>query len=867
MEITAAWYDDTDVYLVALEEDGSRSIRKVRASWTIFLEGADESDAQALARLPDVLAVRPDGEGRLRIDCRSRKARWFVTSKLERATDRPDLVREADVNPVRRLLTDAPGVRIADSPRLGYFDLETDSRASFDEMTAGRARVLSWALELPDGRFRIGCLEEDDDDAERRLLRAFFEAARGVDVLLAWNGDRFDFPVLEQRLRVLRLRDVEVRRWSWLDHLEVYRRYHAHGHSSGEEHASFKLGDVGAHYTGEGKDDFDASRTWEAWEAGGEERLRMLRYMVQDTRLLRKIEAATGYVALHLAVCQVCRCLPGSQSLRATEQGDGYLLALGARLGYRWPTKRDIESPDQYEGAIVFEPRETGIIDSVHVVDFAGLYPSIMRSWNMSPETRDSSRGGDTPRSYVPGYAMGGFRVDVRGLVPIALDELVAKRAEYQAEQALATPGSAEWERWKRLSGAFKIVANSFYGIVGSPFFRGFDAVVAESVTKAGRWLLEVTSAEGARRGLVVVYGDTDSVFFRGGEGPVRELVGDLNASWKARLAEHGCDPAACCVKLEFEKSFARMVIVRKKRYAAVLSRYKGKEAEADSVEIKGLEYMRGDVVPIARALQREVIGVLLGSGSEEEAVEVVERHRRRVIEGDLTLDEAVLSQSLKGRPGDYADIYTTKKCAGCALEFPSNREPPKCRKCGTERKVRDKAPHVRVAAVLAARGEEVEEGTRIRYVWARVNGETLPVPADDDGVFEALDREHLWASLVWPATERVLEVCYPSTTWKKTGRPVRRGVADLPLFGAPPVEASPSSGVVVRGMPRNKQATEALRAIALAHPGRSALSFEIAIDPKTIVRVETGIKVELTAHFRHDVGRIGLEVVDDGET
>ena len=831
-EIVSGWSDDDHVYLVVRDGD-SVSARRIRSKWSAFFLGLNDNDRAALARSRDVVHISVDGAGYTRADFRNRMARREVVSRVAEsikvrkmdAVSEDDVTKlfkggifEADVGPLRRHLSDNPQIQIG-TPRAVYLDLETDSRKRFDDMTVGKARILAWALyrlsDTNEAEFVSSmALGEDTDHAERELLSELFEELAAFDLVLSWNGHKFDFPVLEMRAQRILVRvngkPPIWNRWSWLDHMEVFKKYNQ-AHDSGEERSSFALDAIGHHLLGEGKIDFDALKTWQAWEAGGETREEMLRYCEHDTALMARIEAQTGFVALHIAVCQVTRCFPDTMSLGAAAQGDGFLLALGGQRGFRFPTKRyDDAAGDEagFAGAYVMPPKRIGVMDHVHVCDFAGLYPSIMRSWNMSLETYvtpvDAARG-DVPVAKLPIARAVSFRTDKRGIFPEALDLIVSERAKYTKRSDDAEPGSPDWHRYRRLSSAYKIIANSFYGIVGSPFTRFFDREVAEGVTQTGAWLIKHVAATVEASGrLESVYGDTDSVFVTGaGDVQAEEavelfgrIIATLNAQWPEILRRMGCTESR--IKLEFEKSFRRLVLVSAKRYAARYSRYKGKPAPVDmKPEVKGLEYKRGDALRLAREMQRETIDILLDVDrpppGPEVFREIVAKWRNRILKEPLSVEDILLSQSVKDL-GDYRTRYTTQHCSNkvagtkkaCGYGFGStdwlaeDGDGAKCPRCGAKRKIASLPMHVRVAKLLEERGVQVTEGTRVEYLvigrGEDDNETTLnPIPAHDPGALELIDRDYYWDKRVLPPTARLLEAVFHGESWKETASSRRR--------------------------------------------------------------------------------------------
>ena len=921
ISIVGGWACPDNVKLVVRKPDGSTSIQTRRSRWSFFLQGADDADRRHLARMKEVVGISVES-GWTRVDCPTRWARQNLLWSLE---NRGVETYEGDVGLLRRLLSDEPTILISDAFRVVWLDIEVDSRAHFADQRAGKARILCWTLEDATGWQAGHLLEADTDDAERALLTALFDTLATRDVVSAWSGtwgdETYDFKVIRERLTRLGFQwrggDVPWHRWNWLDGLDTFDKYHQQS-ESGEERESLKLDDVARTILGVGKHDFDAAKTWAAWAAGGSERERLFTYCQHDTHLAAGIEAKTGYIALHLAVCRVTRCLPDNRSLRAIEQGDGFLLALGGQKGHRWPTRKRVSEHERFEGAFVMEPKRLGAIDNVHVADFAGLYPSIIRSWNMSPETRVMYKDGAVdldpaiPRSTMP--RGGAFRLDVKGMFPTALDTLVAERAFYSKAQAAEPAGTPEHDRYKRLSAAYKVVANSFYGIIGSPFSRYYVRSVAESVTTTAQWLIQHCISASSRAGLEAFYGDTDALYVTGDEAAFKAVVDGLNEKWPVVLkSEFGVQTSY--VKLEFEKSFRRFIIVTAKRYAGSLSRYKGKDASPDAKPmVVGLEYKRGDAAHLTRSMQHELITMLLRPElpSADELREWVLGWRVRVMEGDLAVRDVTIAKSVTKKLEDYAEKWTTTTCrnllrAGdyikgrrqvkgvpCGFEFrePSGpisthvtkESPTKCGRCGTERKITKQGPHIRIAKMLAARGAQIGEGTKVRYchvVPLESGGEDV-APIEDVTDPSRIDRTVCWSGVVYPPSQRVLEAVYRREDWNRLAKAETKRVADLPLFsGVVPtvkkrrgaivesplfarVASSEPVGVRVAtsGLDERdvKRLVEAVRACLLTAPGLQPVILHVATAEDAVVRVAVPNLLVERAAAELALSRLGAE-------
>jgi len=725
------WWDRDGVVFVERKPDGTVALVRSRTEHICYIKRADyERVAREIRDSKFFQSATEEGEW-VRVGWRERELAKKACRWLER--ERRVQTYDGDVSPMRRVMVER-GIKM-DAPRTCYLDIETDSRVPFSKKED--MRVLCWTVIAADGTPHEGVLNEDTDEDERRLLADLFAVLARFDRVVSWNGDRFDFPVVKERAS-RRGVDVTWRRWLWLDHLVLFRRLNSA--DSGEEKQSMALGAIAQSVLGEGKAAFDASKTWEEWEAGGARRDAMVRYCVKDSDLMRRIENETGFIALLDTLCEATGVFPDTAGINPTSQVESFLLRLALVRGLKFPTKHDVIDPmTQYKGAFVMDPKRKGILRNVHVADFASLYPSIILSWNMSPDSKATE---PLPgQSVAPGTGVR-FDNEPLGLLAEALGELLRLRKHWSALAATLAPGTPAWKSAMLRSTAYKVAANSFYGVIGSLMSRFYDREVAESITQAGVWLIKETITAAEARGWEVVYGDTDSIFVL---GCTREefaaFVEWCNVSlYPPLLTSVGC--VRNHVKLAYEKEHARIVFVTAKRYVGFYAHYKGTLAAANSKpEVKGLEFKRGDVVKLARDMQAEVVGLLRDVDDPAQYHSLVERWCDRVLNEGLALAEVVLSKRLNKPLNGYA--VKQKKDGTRAAQL----------------------PHIEVGHLLAKRGRDVGEGAKIEYVV--VDGKARPkkvIPAED--WTGSCDRHELWDSLVWPATERLLAAAFENEPW-----------------------------------------------------------------------------------------------------
>ncbi len=819
--VVNAYVDDDGAEIVLWEQTASGPVEKrVRAEYVTWhrAEQIGEERMRQLKAFPTVHSIKLDGDW-VRIGWVDEFARRAGRNGMR---EYGIAVYEGDVDPVRLWLTDSctPVAR----PRRCYLDIETDSRVPFSRKED--MRVLCWAISDDKGKVAHGVLDVDTDDDEERVLAEMWKVLDGYDQICAWYGGRpdnkdvgFDFYVIAQRT-LKRGLPIDLRRWLFLDHLVAWERMNSA--ESGAEKESMRLEDIAQAVLGEGKtkapkfitDRFGDKKNlgalaWDLWEAGGEFRDLLVAYCIEDTELLRKLEAKKGYLALFQTVCEACSVYGSTRGLFPSIQMDGFMLRLGREKNYRFSTKvyRD-EEPDgeggkkkKFRGAWVMVPRsvgndkkdsdwttaqarewrlargmKTGILRDVHVADFSGMYPNIILTWNLSEDTKvghmtekewlalplDQKKG--LCRSPGTGLIT---RTDREGILVIAVREMIRLRKYWADLAATLTPGTPDWYDAMGRSTAYKVVANSFYGVTGQSGGRYFDVEIAESVTQNGVWLIKATIREGEKRKMEAIYSDTDSAFII---GPSRKAFGAF-CDWANRVLypkiANDCGCIENTTKIAFEKSFDRLIMTSAKRYIGRYSHYKGTEAKANSKpEIKGIEYKRGDTNVFARTLQGQMIDLLVGgctfkdaSGKEQaynpgidtptEEIEIyhaiISKLRERILSEPLTREQVRRSQSLSKPLREYeAEI----------------------KKDGTEG---NDLAHVGVARELERRGEAVAEGTRIEYIV--VDGDVSPmrvIPADDfNGDF---DRFYLWDTMIYPPTERVLACAFPDQDWASWG-------------------------------------------------------------------------------------------------
>lgn len=293
---------------------------------------------------------------------------------------------------------------------------------------------------------------------------------------------------------------------------------------------NLKLNTVAAHYLGDNKVDLPAKAMFAEYEKGPEGRFVVANYCCQDCMLVLNLIEKLNVLPTLLEMAKVTRTIPEdllyrgqqikvyAQLLAAAHEMDDYVVEDPAQTGGREDDME--EEQEKYKGAHVEEPQQGYYLDPVLTVDFASLYPSLMRTYNLSPDTLlPAEVHQEIPHAVLqisPERAPLRFVAasHCRGLLPRILDTLLQERK--RVKKAMATeinPFRQQLLNAKQL--ALKISANSVYGACGATKGLLQCREVAEATTATGRDIIGFTKETIENnfevKGCKVIYGDSVS--------------------------------------------------------------------------------------------------------------------------------------------------------------------------------------------------------------------------------------------------------------------------------------------------------------------------------------------------------------------
>jgi DNA polymerase-2 len=325
-----------------------------------------------------------------------------------------------------------------------------------------------------------------------------------------------------------------------------------------------------------------------------------------------------------------------------------------------------------------------GFFPNVGVFDFRSLYPTIMRTFNVDPLAY--------ARAHARAHAMTQVRANAGSCIqapngaifsrePGILPELIGS---YFQERSKALKAGDE-----EASYVYKILMNSFYGVLGTPSCRYGKSELAGAITSfARKWLLfsrDWFNAKGYR----VLYGDTDSLFIESGleHGASyaaflewgQTLSTELNNRLNAVVEKEYCLQSH--IEMRFEKPYRCFMIPPLKNLRAGEGRGRAKgyggwlldSAGGLRTEIKGMEAVRSDSTPLARRIQIELLEQVFMGGDEKELKAYIHTILKDLRRGLLD-NELIYRKRLTRVPESYTSSTPPQVKAARALGWKNRR-------------------------------------------------------------------------------------------------------------------------------------------------------------------------------------------------
>jgi len=245
----------------------------------------------------------------------------------------------------------------------------------------------------------------------------------------------------------------------------------------------------------------------------------------------------------------------------------------------------------KYQGAIVVTPKP-GVHFDVTVLDFASLYPSIIKIWNLSYETMNCSHKSCQANKKMIPDTDHWVCTKNKGLMSILTGFIRDIRVDwFKPKSKDKTIDQSTRNFYDVIQASLKVLINASYGVFGATHFPFYCPPLAEATTAVGRQAITKTIEKCEEMGIEVIYGDTDSVFLK---QPTSEQIKELIA-WSDKELK---------IDLDVEKNYRYLALSdRKKNYFGVYPDGK--------VDIKGLLGKKRNTPPFLKNVFNDIVAIL----------------------------------------------------------------------------------------------------------------------------------------------------------------------------------------------------------------------------------------------------------------
>jgi DNA polymerase I len=548
---------------------------------------------------------------------------------------------------------------------------------------------------------------------DKTVIESFVKYVRDFDpdILAGYGTNRQDWPYLLSRSRKLGIK-LSVDRADTEPHTSVY------GHTSITGRANIDFFDFAdelpevkiktleniADFLGVVKierrtliEDIDFPSYWE----NPEKRSVLLKVSRENTQSIMGIANAMLDFTVQLSSL-VSLPLDHVGTAAVGFRVEWYLVKEAYKIGELVPKRR--ERPYiPYVGGIVLKPKP-GVHENVAVLDFKAMYPNIMITENLSPDTYVSpSEPEPSGGVNIAPEVKHRFCKEPAGFYKEVLSSLIGVRDEIRLKMKKLDSKSSEYRVLDARQKAVKVITNASYGYTGWIGARWYVRPVAEAATAWGRHSILYTIELAKKIGLEVIYGDTDSVFVKYEPDKVEKLSEVVTEKFGLEMK-----PDQVYVRILFTEA--------KKRYCGLLP-----DGRLDTV---GLEVVRGDWAAVAKNVQKGVLEIILEEKNPQKAAKFVSQ----------------FISDLREKKVPYKDLVIWKTLARPIKEY----------------KVR--APHIEAAKKLMEEGWDLSLGDKIGYVIVvgsgRLHERAKPYVLAS---YDEVDIEYYVSKQVVPATSRIL--------------------------------------------------------------------------------------------------------------
>jgi DNA polymerase, archaea type len=362
-------------------------------------------------------------------------------------------------------------------------------------------------------------------DNEEDLLRAVLSKIMDYPVIVTFNGDDFDLRYLQHRAERLGIKEEEnpiqlervaasLKHGIHIDLYQFFRNKSIQVYAFSNKYSERTLNGISESLLNKSKIEFEG-------EIGDIPLQKLAEYCLNDSQLTYELTSLSGSVVMKLllVISRIGKMPMNDVSRLGVSNWIRSMLFFEHRkIGALIPRQDELSEKGgasskaiikgkKYKGGFVIEPKP-GVYFDVSVLDFASLYPSLIKVDNLSYETVNCPHP-ECRTNTIPDTSSW-VCTKRKGIVSLVTGSLRDLRvAHYKPLTKDASLSKEDRELYNVVTQGLKVFLNASYGVLGFETFAFYCLPVAEATAALGRDAITRTIAKCKELGIEVLYGDS----------------------------------------------------------------------------------------------------------------------------------------------------------------------------------------------------------------------------------------------------------------------------------------------------------------------------------------------------------------------
>lgn len=443
------------------------------------------------------------------------------------------------------------------------------------------------------------------------------------DLLLFWNGDRFDMPYLLKRIDKFPEKISPIKQ----------ARYGTNGmlYPAGISIVDFML--VDKKITLNRKKEYSLEAR--ANEVLGKSRKvkdidfsklspKLVERCENDVKDMIDMEKKLNYIPLLDSLRRLTKT-EFEDYVFNSRYIDQLLLKHGKRKNIILPKKKnkeDIIEVEGFEGAFR-EVYKKGRVFNCGAYDIGGAYLNSIIELNLDPANiREIEEENTIPvkltdrktNEIIKTYYV---KQTEDCLLPSVAKELLDSKNKYKELKNSTPPTDPNYKNIKEIYEAYKSISLSAWGTIGNKYFRYYDSITSSLITSVPRDLLHYVKDNLEEKGYSIIFIDTDGIVIDDKGKNISKYLNELVEDWS--IENFG---KAININFEYEGNYEKLFVKANCHYKGFLRTEMGLETK-----IKGIEAKRKNSTNFIRTFQDNLIDYVLDKHSEKETIDWIKEH------------------------------------------------------------------------------------------------------------------------------------------------------------------------------------------------------------------------------------------------